>query len=128
MNPLLTSTMALCFDTARACERNADPGACERTVPRWHCYTITASPADPLNGNATCLPSRETCLASRPGLPDAELGHCTPADAVCCWREEGGGLTCSATEQECRLSLDVLRAALPALKPRGSCTRWLSAR
>lgn len=127
LNPLLTPTMALCFDTARACERNADPGACEGIAPRWHCYTTTGSPADPLNGIATCLPSRETCLASRPRLPDAAISDCTPADAVSCSRGEGGGLSCSATEQECRLSLDMVRAALPTLAQSGPCTRRVSA-
>jgi hypothetical protein len=129
LNPLLTPTMALCFGTARACERDADPAACEGIAPRWHCYTITASPTDPLYGNATCLPSRETCVASRPRLPDAELGDCTPADAVYCSRDDpGGGLMCSATEQQCRLSLDLVRVALPTLRPSGPCTRWASAR
>lgn len=128
LNPLLTPTMALCFDTTRACERNADPGACEGIAPRWHCYTTTGSPADPLNGIATCLPSRETCLASRPRLPDAAISDCTPADAVYCSRGEGGGLSCSATEQGCRLSLDLVRAALPTLEQSGWCTRRASAR
>lgn len=127
LNPLLTQTMASCFDSARACERNADPGACEGTAPRWHCYTITANPGDPLDGSAICLPSRETCLASRPRLEGAVISDCAPADAAYCWREESGGLGCSATERACRLSLEMLQA-LPALKPTGPCTAWPSAR
>jgi hypothetical protein len=125
LNPLISPTQQLCFDSAAACatSRHGEkpPSCVEVARPRWHCSSLrsTRATTDPLDGAAWCYPSAALCELSRsPPSEYLQVGPCTPAAVVYCSSSDHG-ISCQATAATCELG-ESLTAEVLGLK-RGSC-------
>jgi hypothetical protein len=125
LNPLLSPTQQLCFDSAAACATSTDsekPPSCIAVArPRWHCSLLrsTRATTDPLDGSALCYPSAALCELSR-SPPDEyrQVGPCVPAAVVYCSSSEHA-ILCHATAAACALSGSLAAEVLGF--PRSAC-------